>query len=91
VKEIVRKTGRHIPTILGAVVGGFIMHYREIIFEVLHAVAEAPPRTRSDIPPNALIVDEDLLREVREDGAILVYRTDGDADHFAVVRDPDKY
>lgn len=89
-KEIVSRVKPYIPTVIGGVLGALIVHFRGVIYEAVSAIADAVPDDRAD-PKTTLVVDEDLLRAVREDGAILVYKSNGHTDNFAIIHDPDKY
>lgn len=89
--DVVRRVKPYIPTLIGGVLGAFIMQHRKIILDILLAVTD-PAATRSrENAENVLVVDEDLLREVRENGAILVYKYDDFKDDFAIIRDPDRH
>lgn len=84
-----RRFARHIPTILGAIVGGFIVHYRDEIFELLDRMAASPNSIGYDTK-SVLTVDKEHLRAVREDGAILLYRMNDGQEQFVVVREEEE-
>lgn len=89
--DVVRRVKPYIPTLIGGVLGAFIMQHRKIILDVLQAVTDPTVARCRENDENVLVVDEDLLREVRENGAILVYKYDDFKDDFAIIHDPDRY